>query len=339
VSGPLVSVERVSKAFVGRKTTVRAVDDVSFDIAHGECFGLVGESGSGKSTLARCILRLADASTGRILFDGTDVAAVTRSELRALRRRMQVVFQDPYTSLDPRMSIRAIVEEPLLVHRIGDRNERWTQARDMLERVGLGASGAERKPHSFSGGQRQRIALARALMLEPEFVVLDEPVSALDVSIQAQVVNLLRELQRTLGLTYLFITHDLAIAEYFCHRIGVLYLGRIMECASAETLFAEPLHPYTHALLSAVPVAKPSAHRRRDRIVLSSDITVRDTQAKGCPFEPRCPVGRANSLCREQMPTLAEQRPGHWLACHFPGESGATRLALNATVLTPPAGE
>ena len=238
--------------------SLRAVDGVSFDIRAGETFGLVGESGCGKSTIARCILRLTQPTGGRVLFDGADLATLGRTELRALRKRMQIVFQDPYASLDPRMTVGAIVEEPLVIHGLGTTKERRDEVATMLELVGLTPQQARRKPHEFSGGQRQRIALARALVLHPELVILDEPVSALDVSIQAQVLNLLRSLQTELGLTYLFIVHDLAVAEYFCDRLAVLYLGAVMELGERETLFRSPLHPYTDALLSAVPMPDPA---------------------------------------------------------------------------------
>jgi oligopeptide/dipeptide ABC transporter ATP-binding protein len=297
---------------------IRAVDGVSFDIRRGETFGLVGESGCGKSTIARCILRLTRPSAGRVFLDGAELGAMGEGELRRVRRRMQVVFQDPFASLDPRMSVRAIVEEPLVIHGIGSREERAREVARMLELVGLTQAQAGRKPHEFSGGQRQRIALARALVLEPELVILDEPVSALDVSIQAQVLNLLRTLQQELELTYLFIVHDLAVAEYFCDRLAVLYLGAVMELGERDTLFHEPLHPYTHALLSAVPVPDPRAERRRKRIVLRGDLTPLAGASQGCRFQPRCPVGRDRDICAEQEPPLAELRPGHWVSCHFP---------------------
>jgi oligopeptide/dipeptide ABC transporter ATP-binding protein len=306
---------------LGRNRSVlSAVDGVSFDIRRGETFGLVGESGCGKSTIARCVLRLLEPSGGRVVFDGTELGEVGRAELRRLRRRMQIVFQDPFASLDPRMSTRAIVEEPLLVHGIGDRASRAARALELLEVVGLSAEQADRKPHAFSGGQRQRIALARALVLNPDLLVLDEPVSALDVSIQAQVLNLLRELQDELGLTYLFIVHDLAVAEYFCDRLAVLYLGAVMELADRETLFREPLHPYTHALLSAVPVPDPAIERRRRRVVLRGEVSALTDRPRGCRFRPRCPVGRDRELCAAAEPPLEQRAPGHWVSCHFPGE-------------------
>jgi oligopeptide/dipeptide ABC transporter ATP-binding protein len=253
-----------------------------------------------------------------VVFDGIDVGGLAPEELRRLRRRVQLVFQDPLGSLDPRMTARAIVEEPLEIHGIGDRAERARRASEMLELVGIPASQHTRKPYAFSGGQRQRIGVARALVLEPDLVFLDEPISALDVSIQAQVLNLLRELQQRLGLTYVFIVHDLAVAEYFCDRVAVLYRGAIMELAPREAIFRDALHPYTESLLEAVPV--PDPERKRERIVLRGDVTPMAPTVGGCRFRDRCPVGRDRAVCAEQAPPLAEHRPGHLAACHFPGE-------------------
>jgi oligopeptide transport system ATP-binding protein len=302
------------------RAVLPAVDGVSFDVRRGETFGLVGESGCGKSTIARCVLRLIRPTGGRVFFEGIDLEGLAKPELRRLRRRMQIVFQDPFASLDPRMSTRAIVEEPLLVHGVGNRSTRSRRAMEMLELVGLTADQAGRKPHEFSGGQRQRIALARALVLNPDLVILDEPVSALDVSIQAQVLNLLRDLQQRLELTYVFIVHDLAVAEYFSDRLAVLYLGAVMELADRETLFREPLHPYTHALLSAAPVPDPAIERRRKRIVLTGEVSALAAESRGCRFRPRCPVGRDREICAALEPPLEERKPGHWVSCHFPGE-------------------
>jgi oligopeptide/dipeptide ABC transporter ATP-binding protein len=299
---------------------LRAVDGVSFDIRRGETFGLVGESGCGKSTAARCILRLLQPSAGTVHFDGTDLGALSMEEMRRFRSRMQIVFQDPYASLDPRMTVLQIVEEPLLVHGTLDRAERLEKAQEMLSLVGITPDQADRKPHAFSGGQRQRIGIARALILDPELVVLDEPVSALDVSIQAQVLNLLGSIQERLDLTYLFIVHDLILAEYFCDRLAVLYLGAVMEMADRETLFHEPLHPYTVTLLSAVPIPDPSKHGRRNRIILEGEVDALSVQAGGCRFRSRCPVGKDRDVCRVEEPPLVEQVPGHWVSCHFPGE-------------------
>jgi oligopeptide transport system ATP-binding protein len=285
-----------------------------------ETFGLVGESGCGKSTIARCVLRLLEPTGGRVCFDGTDLATLGKLDLRRLRRRMQIVFQDPFASLDPRMTVQAIVEEPLAIHKVGSRPERERKVAEMLELVGLAAAHGRRKPHEFSGGQRQRIALARALVLSPELLILDEPVSALDVSIQAQVLNLLRALQEQLGLTYLFIVHDLAVAEYFCDRVAVLYLGAVMELADRDAIFHEPLHPYTDALLSAVPIPDPAIEARRSRVVLRGEVAHVASERRGCRFRPRCPVGRDREICASAEPALEERSPGHWVACHYPGE-------------------
>jgi len=330
----LLWVDRIEKTFrlgharFGRAPEMlHAVDGVSFDVARGETFGLVGESGCGKSTLARCILRLIAPSGGRALLDGVDLLSLSGVELRRMRRRMQIVFQDPYASLDPRMSVQGIVEEPLVIHGIGTRAERTQRAVEMLELVGITPAQMRRKPHEFSGGQRQRIGVARALVLHPELVILDEPISALDVSIQAQVLNLLRDLQQRLQLTYLFIIHDLAVAEYFCDRLAVLYLGTVVELGDRESLFHHPLHPYTVSLLSAIPIPDPASERRRDRIVLRGEITPISAKGRGCRFQPRCPLGRDRGICSELEPPLAEHAPGQWAACHFPGELAGSRAA------------
>ncbi len=281
---PLVEVSHLVKRFArGRRwfrqaASMTAVDDVSFDIDEGETFGLVGESGSGKTTTGRCILRLVEPTSGEIRFRGEDVLALSSARLRAARREMQIVFQDPYASLNPRMRARQIVEEPLIIHRLGARAERRDRVSDLFRLVGLDPSHLERYPHEFSGGQRQRIGLARALALSPSFLVLDEPVSALDVSVQAQVVNLLMDLQQRLKLTYLFIAHDLRLVEHICSRIAVMYLGRIVEMGTAADLFAAPQHPYTRALLSAIPVRDPDAPRQR--IVLDPTSFSRDASLK-----------------------------------------------------------
>jgi len=319
----LLWVDQMEKTFSLRGShgeVIRAVDGVSFDVRRGETFGLVGESGCGKSTLARCILRLIKPSGGRAIVDGIDLVALSPAELRQMRRRMQIVFQDPYASLDPRMTVRGIVEEPLVIHGIGDRAERTERAADMLRLVGIPPEQMRRKPHEFSGGQRQRIGVARALVLHPELVVLDEPISALDVSIQAQVLNLLRDLQQRLNLTYLFIIHDLSVAEYFCDRLAVLYLGTVVELGDRESLFRRPLHPYTVSLLSAVPIPDPASERRRTRIVLRGEVTPIAGERQGCRFKPRCPVGRDREICGREEPPLVEHAPGQWAACHFPGE-------------------
>ena len=327
----LLRVEQLVKEFpLGRGglrgrggQVIRAVDGTSFDVSRGETFGLVGETGCGKSTLGRCILRLLEPDSGRVFYDGVDLLALDREEMRHMRRRLQIVFQDPYSSLDPRMSVAGIVEEGLRIHGLGDRADQRTRALEMLSIVGLNAEQAGRKPHAFSGGQRQRISLARALVLDPELVVLDEPISSLDVSIQAQVMNLLRSMQERFSLTYVFIVHDLAVAEYFCDRVAVLYLGGIQELADRETIFREPLHPYTVSLLSAVPIPDPTRERRRQRIVLRGEVSPADVLS-GCPFRPRCPVGREREVCLAVRPPLRELNPGHWVSCHFPGELRAS---------------
>ena len=316
---PLLAVSGLETHFPVRKGlmrrqvgSVRAVDGVSFAIAKRRTLGLVGESGCGKTTVGRSILRLVEPTGGSVRFAGIDVRATHGAALRALRRRMQIVFQDPYGSLNPRMTIRAILEEGLIIHRLGTAPERLERMQQALERTGLSAAALGRYPHEFSGGQRQRIAIARALVLEPEFLVLDEPVSALDVSIQAQVVNLLVELREQFGLTYLFISHDLSVVEYLADEVAVMYLGRIVEHAAADVLYRAPLHPYTLALFSAVPRIDP-AHRRR-RIVLAGDVPSPARPPAGCRFHPRCPL--AERVCREVDPP-ATVVTGHTVHCHL----------------------
>jgi len=293
---------------------VHAVDHVSFDIASGETLGLVGESGCGKSTTGRCILRLIEPSSGEIWFAGRDVTALTGAALRALARDMQIIFQDPYASLDPRMTVGAIVGEALIIHRLTkSRHEFEERIVELLETVGLGADHMRRYPHEFSGGQRQRIGIARALAVSPKLIVCDEPVSALDVSIQAQVVNLLEDLQQKFGLTYLFIAHDLSVVEHISTRVAVMYLGRIVEIAAASDLYAAPKHPYTQALLSAVPIPDPLA--RRQRIRLEGDVPSPIHPPAGCHFHPRCP--KAMPRCSIEVPQPQEIAPGHSVACHL----------------------
>ena len=335
--GLLVTIERLVKDYplgpagLGRKPPMlRAVDDVSLAIREGETFGLVGESGCGKSTIARCIMRLTPPSSGRITFRDTDVTLLGGRDLRRFRRRMQMVFQDPHASLDSRMTAQAIVEEPLIIHNAGSRAERRDRVHEVLNLVGIDPAHGNRKPHSFSGGQAQRIALARALVLNPDVLVLDEPVSALDVSMQAQVLNFLREIQEQFSLTYLFIVHDLVVAEYFCDRVAVLYLGAIAEMTDSRTLFRDPLHPYTVSLVSAVPVPDPERRGRGRRIVLSGEVSPIGATPRGCRFRARCPVGRERKACSDRSPDLVEHSPGHWVACHFPGE-------LKARMPPPPA--
>jgi oligopeptide transport system ATP-binding protein len=293
---------------------VHAVDRVSFEIAAGETLGLVGESGCGKSTTGRCILRLTEPTSGEIWFDGTDVIAQSGKGLRALCRDMQIIFQDPFASLDPRMKVGAIIGEALIIHGLTNSRRQFEERIvELLETVGLGADHMRRYPHEFSGGQRQRIGIARALAVSPKLIVCDEPVSALDVSIQAQVINLLEDLQQQFGLTYLFIAHDLSVVEHISTRVAVMYLGRIVETASADDLYAAPKHPYTQALLSAVPIPDPSA--KRQRIRLEGDVPNPIHPPSGCHFHTRCPMAMAH--CAVEAPVRKELAPGHSVACHL----------------------
>lgn len=318
---PVVVVQDLAKHYqrsagwpVRRKLAVRAVDGVSFAIAPGEALGLVGESGCGKSTVGKAILRLLPPSAGRIELLGTDITLLPEPALRPLRRRMQMIFQDPYSSLDPRQTAGQTVAEPLTTHGIARGAEKWQRVAALLQRVGIRPEQMDDLPHQFSGGQRQRIAIARALAASPDLIVCDEPVSALDVSIQAQVINLLMDLQDEFGLAYLFIAHDLAVVQHISHRVAVMYLGRIVELADTADLFAHPLHPYTQALLAAVPVPDP-ARRNATRVVLSGDLPSPLSPPAGCPFHTRCP--HAMPRCRESEPALLEDAPEHWSACYL----------------------
>jgi oligopeptide/dipeptide ABC transporter ATP-binding protein len=319
---PLVRVEDLTIRFpVGRagfwgrtRLEVHAVEGVSFTVGRGETLGLVGESGSGKTTIGRAILRRLTPTAGAIHFDGRDITRVKGEELRRLRRRMQLVFQDPYASLNPRMTVLELVAEPLVVHGQARNPEAARdQVIELLDRCGLPADAVSRHPHAFSGGQRQRIGIARALALRPDFVVADEPVSALDVSVRAQVVNLLQDLQDELGLSYLFIAHDLSVVRHISHRIAILYAGELVELAPAERLYDHPVHPYTEALLSSVPIPDPPAQRQRRRIVLTGEIPDPIDPPAGCRFHTRCPL--AEDRCRREQPPLEEKAPGHVAAC------------------------
>ena len=313
-SSNLVQIENLKKHFpASGGQSVRAVDGVSFNIERGETLGLVGESGCGKTTVGRCLLRLIEPTSGDIKFDGQDLLSLGKSEMRALRRRMQIVFQDPYSSLNPRMKVGDIIGEPLIVHSIGNKQERKDRIAELLRVVKLDPDYANRYPHQFSGGQRQRIGIARALALNPDFIVADEPVSALDVSVQAQVVNLLQDLQAQFGLTYLFISHGLAVVEHISTRVGVMYLGKIVELASSAELYENPKHPYTQALLASIPLPDPEQTRDRARIALSGEVPTPMNPPSGCRFHTRCPY--VMEKCKNTEPEFKEITPGHFAAC------------------------
>ncbi len=323
MSAPLLEVRNLVKHFPiggGMFTkpvgVVRAIDGVSFTIKKGETLGLVGESGCGKTTTGRCILQLEQPTSGSVVFEGIDLVSLDAAELRAVRRRVQVIFQDPYSSLNPRMTIGQILAEPLKVHGIvRDTGERELRVRELLTQVGLLPQHAKRYPHQLSGGQRQRVGIARALAMEPSLIICDEPVSALDVSIQAQIINLLEELQARLGLTYLFIAHDLSVVRHISDRVAVMYLGKLVELADRKAIYDEPLHPYTRALLSAVPIPDPKIESKRERTVLRGEVPSPLNPPSGCVFHPRCPI--AVDRCSAEVPPLREIRPGHWAACHL----------------------
>ncbi|MDH3943029.1 MAG: dipeptide ABC transporter ATP-binding protein [Anaerolineae bacterium] len=318
----LLSVQNLKKHFpitrgliIQRQVgTVKAVDGISFDIKEGETLGLVGESGCGKSTTGRTILQLHRPTEGKVFYNDVEISSLPDHDMRMMRRDIQIIFQDPYASLNPRMTVEQIVAEPLEVHGIGNRRERRDRVRDLMDLVGLNPNFINRYPHEFSGGQRQRIGVARALALQPSFIVCDEPISALDVSIQAQVVNLLEDLQKRLGLTYLFIAHDLSMVRHISDRTAVMYLGKIVELADRDELYNNPLHPYTQALLSAVPIPDPPKERDHQRIILEGDVPSPVHPPTGCNFHPRCPV--AIDVCSEEDPEWREVAPGHFAACH-----------------------
>jgi len=327
----LISVRNLVKRFpikggiLGREVaSVKAVSDVSFNIFRGETLGLVGESGCGKSTLGRCILRLIEPTSGEVVYKGKDILKLPASDMRKLRRSMQIIFQDPFASLNPRMTIEDILGEPLDIHELAPtKADRRKRINHLLDLVGLRKESVSRYPHEFSGGQRQRICIARALAVEPEFIVCDEPVSALDVSIQAQIVNLLQDLQSELKLTYLFIAHDLKVVEHISTRVAVMYLGKVVEYAEADELYSHPTHPYTKALLSAIPI--PDPNYRKDRIILQGDVPSPISPPRGCYFHPRCPIAQEN--CKQEFPPLIGVRPGHQheSACYYAKEGPLVR--------------
>jgi oligopeptide transport system ATP-binding protein len=313
---PLLEVRNLVKHFQAGRGLVRAVDGVSFTIEKGETLGLVGESGCGKTTTGRCILQLERPTSGQVMFEGVDLTTLNQKQLRAVRRKVQVIFQDPYSSLNPRMTVGQIIAEPLSVHGlVPGAAGRAARVKDLLTRVGLLPRHAQRYPHEMSGGQRQRVGIARALAMEPSLIVCDEPVSALDVSIQAQIINLLEDLQAEFGLTYLFIAHDLAVVRHISDRVAVMYLGKIAETADRKSIYDNPRHPYTKALLSAVPIPDPELEMKRERIVLGGEVPSALNPPAGCVFHPRCPI--AVERCRHEIPLLRDLIAGHAAACHL----------------------
>ena len=320
---PLIRVQNLTKHFpitrgvIVQKQVgaVQAVDDISFDIFAGETLGLVGESGCGKSTTGRTLLQLHEPTAGRVFYKDTELTGASNAVMREMRRNVQIIFQDPYASLNPRMTVGSIVGEPLDIHNVGTPAERQERVKELLELVSLNPHFINRYPHEFSGGQRQRIGVARALALQPDFIVCDEPISALDVSIQAQVVNLLEELQEEFGLTYLFIAHDLSMVRHISDRVAVMYLGKIVELAPRDELYENPLHPYTQALLSAVPIPDPVLETKRTRVILEGDVPSPANPPSGCRFHTRCPI--AEEICSQETPVWREAKDGHWVACHL----------------------
>lgn len=311
----LVEIQNLGKDFRIGKKSLHAIRRLNLQIFRGETLGLVGESGCGKSTVGKTILRLYEPSQGKVFFDGIDLLALSRKELKEMRKRMQIVFQDPFASLNPRMTVQDIIGEPLDIHRIARGEKRRERIRELLQCVGLNPEHMSRFPHEFSGGQRQRIGIARALAVEPEFIICDEPISSLDVSIQAQVVNLLKRLQNEMHLTFLFIAHDLSMVKYISDRVAVMYLGELMELATSEALYRNPLHPYTQALLSAIPIPDPAIEKKRKAIVLKGEVQNRLNPPTGCPFSTRCPL--AHKRCHSEQPLWREVKKEHFAACHL----------------------
>jgi oligopeptide transport system ATP-binding protein len=316
----LIEVKNLRKYFGGggflnKKPVIKAVDDISFSISKGETFGLIGESGCGKSTAARTMIRLHDPTSGSVIFDGTDIARLSEKELMPYRRRIQMIFQDPYASLDPRMTVKRIVTEPLTAHQICPKSEYEERVAESLRMVGLEPAHMGKYPHEFSGGQRQRIGIARAIITQPDFIICDEPISALDVSIQAQVVNMLQSLQEQLGLTYCFIAHDLAMVKYISKRMAVMYVGQLVEVSPSEELYRAPLHPYTIGLMGAIPIADPRIAQLKDEVSIEGEIPSPSNPPSGCRFRTRCP--EYMDICKEVIPTLKEITPNHFVACHL----------------------